>query len=68
MIDRVYNLDQISEAHAYVEQGHKTGAVVVTIWLLIAVFFCWFSLNIVISIMFLYNICDLVGERIFRAG
>ena len=31
IIDRVYTLNQIKDAHAYVEQGHKKGAVVITI-------------------------------------
>jgi len=31
VIDRQYTLDQISEAHAYVDQGHKVGNVVVVI-------------------------------------
>jgi NADPH:quinone reductase-like Zn-dependent oxidoreductase len=31
LIDRTYSLDQIAEAHAYVEQGHKVGNVVVLV-------------------------------------
>ncbi|MFT5778441.1 MAG: NADPH:quinone reductase-like Zn-dependent oxidoreductase [Crocinitomicaceae bacterium] len=30
VIDHIYNLDQIQEAHAYVDQGHKRGNVVVS--------------------------------------
>lgn len=31
VIDRVYSIDQIREAHAYVDQGHKRGNVVVRV-------------------------------------
>lgn len=31
VIDRIYSLDQIAEAHAYVERGHKKGNVSITI-------------------------------------
>jgi NADPH:quinone reductase-like Zn-dependent oxidoreductase len=32
VIDRVYELSQIADAHSYVEKGHKIGNVVITIW------------------------------------
>jgi NADPH:quinone reductase-like Zn-dependent oxidoreductase len=31
VIDRIYTLNQIAEAHAYVEQGHKSGNVAVEV-------------------------------------
>jgi len=31
VIDRCYSLEQIPEAHEYVETGHKIGSVVVTL-------------------------------------
>lgn len=31
IVDRIYQLDEIAEAHRYVEKGHKTGGVAITV-------------------------------------
>jgi NADPH:quinone reductase-like Zn-dependent oxidoreductase len=31
VVDRSYPLEKLSEAHSYVEQGHKKGSVIITV-------------------------------------
>jgi len=31
VLDRIYNLEEIAEAHRYVEEGHKKGGVAITV-------------------------------------